>query len=185
MVNMATSHIIEPSLIIIEEKQIGGRVGSPPEIIRRYKEELIAAHGMVEAYLNAKRPISLVTATYDIIDSSQALAAVEDYPINSLITVLDGSNNEPITTDNDDKHIWPSTQWPTTVVAQYRGGIEPPVYDAIVRQAEVLSSRDNDAPENINFLGLPDFDPKKDPRYRTGLSTDVRQMLSPFRVIGF
>lgn len=174
MVNVATSQITQPTRIV---SNIVGNEDIQPH--------LLIAHRMIEAYLGVDKPLSLVTASYTITDSSQPLAAVDGYPINVLNDTLDGSTNQSIVTTYDDKHIWVAGTWPTTVVAQYVGGIESQIYNAIFRQAEVLQKRKNVAPELDNKEIGNALRYSWNPQYRSGLAPDIKQMVFPFKSIGF
>lgn len=152
------------------------------------QSELLVAHRMAEAYLGAKRPLSLVIATYVGINVTMPLSAVDKYPINQVNDVLNASGvSIAKLTTNDDRYVWPATQWPTTtMVVHYLGGIEPAVMSAIVRQAEILATRDNNPPESTELIvpggGKVDG---YDPRFRTGLASDIKHMLFPYKVISF
>lgn len=146
-------------------------------------DNLLVAHRMVEAYLGADRPVSTVTATYNVTHATQALQAVAGYPIISITSVVDGQGNK-IEFTNNDKRIWSLTPWATVVIVQYLGGLEPQIYDAIKRQAEVLETRVGRAPEEdkVEIGGLKVY---QNPQYRSGLAPDVKQMVFPFKAIGF
>lgn len=184
MANVATAQIIQPARV--ELGQVGQNSTQPfKDVAERH---VLTAHRMIEKYLGEPRPLSQVTATYNPTDLSAPLVAVTDYPINVVSTVLDGNNVaiEPEDVSNDDRYLWSSVGWPSTVVVQYVGGIEQQVFDALIRQSRVLSSRDDISPEEVKANiagGALSFD--WNPQYRSGLAPDVKQMLFPFRVIGF
>ena len=171
MPNLATSHIIETTRITDAVLQ----------------SQLLVAHRMVETYLGVKKPLSLIRATYSNIDARQPLVSIEDYPINQVNDVSDSLGNTHLFT-NDDRYIWAPTTWSTpTIVVQYLGGIETQIYDAIFRQARVLADRQDTAPENTEFT-LPsggDLREQFAPQYRSGLASDVKQMVFPFQQSGF
>lgn len=147
-------------------------------------DNLLVAHRMVEAYLGADRPVSTVTATYNVTDATQALQAVEGYPIITVTDVLDQHNNKLEYTNND-KHLWSITPWTSSVVVQYLGGLEPQIYDAIKRQASVLETRRNRAPEEDKLEVGASLKVYQNPQYRSGLASDVKAMIFPFKTIGF
>ena len=176
MANRITSQTIEPSTITITGELMKGT------------EELVVAHGMCEAYLGKDMPVSLVTVSYAIDEPRKPLPTVEDYPLNHLETVIGGHTQTPIEgVTVSDKYIFNGVgDWPATVVVQYRGGIPPQVFDAIVRQARVLADRDDRAPECMDWnIGRGALDKKQNPQYRTGLPSDVKHMLFPYKTIGF
>ena len=175
MPNVATHQVIEPAKINVDDV----------EDTLLTANHLLTAHRMVEQYLGKPRPLTKVTATYTITDQSAPLTAVANYPINTVITVLDDSNAPISNVSNDDRYLWVGGSWPATVIAQYYGGIEQQVYDAIVRQANVLADRSDISPEKINEDITSDLKWNYDPKFRSGLASDVKQMVFPFRTIGF
>ena len=145
-------------------------------------EIMLVAHKMCEAYLGKDMSYKLVTVTYQVDDLSSPLPAVKDYPINVVNSVINVNSDKQDFTFND-RFIFGTWSSPP-IVAQYKGGLPTQVYDAIFRQAKVLDSRLDLAPEEtIKELGPIKY--SANTMYRTGLAPDVKQMLFPFRVIGF
>ena len=168
--NIATSHTIEPTRITGDNQPA-----------------LLVAHRMVEEYLGTKKPLSFVVATYTNVNPLQPLVAVDQYLINQVNDATD-ANGASLVTTNDDRYVWVAGRWSTsTITLQYLGGIEPQIYDAIVRQSKVLADRDDIAPERdqLKIAGGRAIDESYSPQYRTGLSSDVRHMLFPFKQYGF
>ena len=176
MANTTTSFTVEPTRIV--------ETDSSGKLLR--VEEILVAHRMVEQYLGTPKPLSFIVATYSNVNPLQPLAAVEDYPINQVNDATD-ANGASLVTTNDDRYVWVAGRWSTsTITLQYLGGIEQPIYDAIIRQSKVLEDRDNRAPEidKLN-LGRGAIDESYNTQYRTSLSSDVRGMLFPFKLHGF
>lgn len=170
MPNVASRKTIEPAKVTLDD--VDGR-------------HVLTAHRMIEQYLGGPRTLSKVIATYTITNQAMPLAAVDSYPVNKVITVTDVNNRAIEGVDNDDRYVWLlEGSWPSTVVVQYYGGIEQQVYDAIIRQANVLADREDTSPE-LTTNDITELKTNYDPRFRSGLSSDVKQMLFPFRVIGF
>lgn len=181
MANTATQQIIAPAMVTLD--QVGQHQTQPFSDVEA--RHVLTAHRMIEKYLGEPRPLSQVTATYAPTDRLAPLAAVTGYPINVVSTVLDGNNAAITDTSNDDRYIWSGVGWPATVVVQYVGGIEQPVFDALIRQSRVLSSRDDVSPEEVKSKVGGSLSWDWNPQYRSGLAPDVKQMLFPFRTIGF
>ena len=150
-------------------------------------EDLRVAYAMVETYLGKDMPIKLVAVTYSIDDLLAPLPAVENYPINSIVSVIDNNQLEQ-QYDFDDAYILPADDWrwsSNTITAQYRGGLPTQIFDAIMRQARMLKNRKDLSPEFTDpQIGDASFG-KFNPMYRSALSPDVRGMLFPFREFGF
>lgn len=189
MPNVATQQVIEPAKINVKETETEDADGillTAEHNTLLTADHILTAHRMIEQYLGKPRPLSKVTATYTITDSSAPLTAVANYPVNTVISVLDATNAPIANVSNDDRYFWVvGGSWPATVVVQYYGGIEQQVYDAIFRQANVLVDRDDGSPERVaeDIGGALKWN--YDPKFRSGLASDVKQMIFPFRVIGF
>ena len=180
MPNVVSRQVIEPARI---ELSYVGEFNTRPfkTLTERF---LLTAHRMVEQYLGKPRPIAKVTATYTISEPSAPLTALENYPINMVISVLD-VNDAPIADiKNDDRYVWSNVSWSSSVVVQYVGGIEQTVFDAIIRQSRVMASRDDISPEKTDKTVGP-LTQQWDPKFRSGLAPDVKQMLFAYRELGF
>ena len=181
MPNVATHQVIEPARV--EISYIGETKTRP---FRTPNERsLLTSHRMVENYIGEPRPLSKLTATYTNVVATEPLQAIDRYPINLVISAVDGNNAPIANISNDDNYIWATDNWSATVVIVYVGGIEQPVFDAIIRQSRVLSSRDDISPEKTDRSVGSIIDNKWDPKFRSGLAPDVKQMLFPYRVISF
>lgn len=145
--------------------------------------EQLVSHRLIELYVGKDLPVSTITATYRPRDLLGPLVAVEGYPIIEVQSLVAGSAKLSFT--NDDKYVWPASDWPGSVTLQYLGGLEAPVYDAIVRQTKVFANRKDLAPEISSFNLGGDLQMGRDARYRSALAPDVKAMLGPYRVIGF
>ena len=172
--NVATSHTISPSRIV--------------NIAGLSDDVLLVSQRVIEDYLGIDKPISVVTATYNITDPIAPLVAVEGYPINILNDVLSGRQSLVVT--NDDKHIWlggVAARWPSIVTLQYEGGIERVIFDAIIRQANVLKDREDKSPERVEYTvpGGGSVQDRWSPQFRTAISSDVRGMLWKYKAHGF
>ena len=182
MVNTATAQIIQPTMVTVEQVKGLGAQGIVEAEDRRH---VLTAHRMIEQYLGKPRPMSKVTATYTPTDLLEPLAAVAEYPINIVTSVLDAASNTITGISNDDRYVWRETGWPSTVIVQYVGGLEQQVFDALIRQTSVLADRQDVSPESANLDIGGDLAWNWDAKYRSGLSPDVKQMLFPLRTIGF
>ena len=143
---------------------------------------LLTAHRMVEVYCGQDFEYRLATVTYDVDELSEPLPALDDMPINQVVSVVDsqGADQQHIFTDKFIFGTWSST--PITV--QYSGGLPNQIFDGIIRQANMLAAR-TDSPSEITDLGIDGFDPKFNPQFRSGLSPDVKQMVFAYKVVGF
>ena len=180
MPNVATHQTIEPARI--EVSYIGEQKNRPFKLPN--ERFLLTAHRMVENYIGEPRPLSKLTATYTNVVATEPLQAIDRYPIILVISIVDGNNALITGIRNDDRYIWGITDWPATVVVVYVGGIEQTVFDAIIRQSRVLASRDDLSPEKVDKQVGP-LEHKWDPKFRSGLAPDVKQMLFPYRVLSF
>ena len=142
------------------------------------------AQRMCESYLGKTMPAKRLIVTYTISEANEALPAVADYPI-LVVTSVHNSTRDSLEYTHNDEYIVGMSNWtnaPLSVV--YVSGLPVQVYDAVLRQARMLNSRPNFAPELEN-LGIEGIDPKFNPSMRSGLSPDVKQMLFPYKVVGF
>ena len=176
MANVASNQIIEPIKVTIV-------ADNPIDTIE--DRHVLTAHRMVEQYLSSPIPQSRITATYTITDRLAPLPAILNYPINKVLKVLAPNNIAILNTTNDDRFVWSEAAWTPTVILQYEGGIEQQVFDALIRQAEVLQQRNNVSPEQTALDIAGEINEKWSPQFRSGLAPDVKQMLFPYRKLGF
>lgn len=135
---------------------------------------------LIETYCHKTFPYSIVATRYTISDPHAPLAAVEDYPINEQLKVA-GSDGATIEVLFDDRYIWSDSPWPSLVDVSYLGGLPSLIYSATVKQANVLRTRRDVAPENIDFK-LGPFDKNFRPEFRGGLlAPDIKQQVTPFK----
>ena len=147
------------------------------------RDAVTVAHRMVETYCAAPFPVKEVTATYAVDTDDGVLRAVAGYPINFVHEVVDPHGQAQDYTAND-MSVFPMTTWSANaIVVKYSGGVPSAVFDAIRRQAKVLQTRSNLAPE-MTSTNVP-IEAKFEPAMRSGLAPDVKQMVFPFKVIGF
>ena len=147
---------------------------------------VMIAHAMVENYLGIKQPTNVITMTFLITDATKPLPALTDYPINQVDHVTDVfNNNQEFIFDTG--LIYPSPTWSLgTLIAQYKYGLPAVIHDAIRRQAMTLKQRSvNFEPEATSFDFAAGIKPQYNPMYRTGIASDVKHMLHPYKVIGF
>ena len=142
-------------------------------------QSLTVAHRQVEAYCYRDFPVSHVTLRFDITDPQQPLELPSDYPLNKLETVKDGHDTE-LTVTHSDTHLFYEGQWPSVVMVQYIGGMSILLYNAILRQSNVLLTRLDSAPEMLE-PGITDLNPKYDPKFRSGLASDVKAMVGSYK----
>ena len=143
--------------------------------------DVLTASAMVESYLGKSLPVSLVSLTYSIDDTDGVLMALTDYPINIINSITDDQEYT-----YSPSFIIPSKPWTTNMIAvQYVGGLPTQIYDATVRTATMLRNRSNLAPELTNPEVVGTSWGKYNPMYRSGLASDVKAMLFPFKEYGF
>ena len=147
---------------------------------------MTVAHEMVETYCGKEFPLVLVTASYQVDDLSAPLPAVPSYTSNRAIAVEQGTNNENEFTFNG-SYIFPLPAWSGTPLSvRYIGGIPATVFDAIQRTGRMLADRPATVPEMTEpGLGGSDINPKFDPRFRSGLASDVKAMLVNYKMWAF
>ena len=153
------------------------------------QQNFIVAQKMVEAYCDRKFPLSKITAQWTIADVDEPLKAVDDYPINEVLSLSRTRSNYTFETyEYDDEFITPTPgseiQVGDILTGVYIGGIPMQVYNGIQRQANVLQDRIDRAPE-LGQSKISIMDYGYSTQYRSGLAPDVKQMIAPFRVIGF
>ena len=135
---------------------------------------------LIETYCYKTFPYSIVSTRYTITDSHAPLVAVEDYPINEQVKVVD-SDGVAITVTFDDRYIWSETPWPSLVDVSYLGGLPSLIYSAAIKQGNVLRTRRDIAPENIDSRVGP-IDKNYRPEFRGGLlAPDIKQQVSSFK----
>ena len=156
---------------------------------------LRTAHRMIENYCDTNFNLVDVYAEYTIDSIPDPLMAVEGYKINEVVYVKDieGTDHpfgwtEDLIFPNNDSETWILKQElidrnVSRLSVKYTGGLPTVVYDAIMRQAQVLATRPNTAPE-IGDTGLDGLNPKYNTQYRSGLAPDIKAMVFPFRKLG-
>ena len=149
------------------------------------QKTLVVAHRMAETYCGTKFPLSQAVVNYTVDEFIKPLPMPVDYPINNVLHVRNSQGNDE-QYDYNDQWIFAKPQWSSTpLIATVIGGIQPQVYDAIIRQANALSKR-RDIPMEIQQFDLgSSLKYDANPQFRTGLASDVKHMLFPFKVIGF
>ena len=146
-------------------------------------DSLLVAQQMIEKYCDVKFLIKEVWARYTVDTDDGQLSAVEDYPINHVVSVTN-AHNQTQTYFNNDLAVFPNDPWSgNEIQVRYWGGMPMQVFNAVMRQAKVLESRPNIAPEILG-ADVP-IDVKLNASMRSGLSPDVKQMVFPYKVIGF
>ena len=172
MANMISNSSMRPTTLPVLDIDDPSRTEAKATALR-------VAHKMIENYLDTNVPINLVIAHYAVDTVDGRLPAVDNQPINSIVSV---TGNE--TYSFDSAGLYPTTTWiATSITLNYIGGMQTPIYDAIYRQAKVLTNRQNLAPE-LEDINLP-FDMKFNAAMRSGLAPDIKQMVFPYKSIGF
>ena len=153
------------------------------------QQTFVVAQKMIEAYCDRKFPLSKITAQWTIADVDEPLKAVDDYPINEVVSLSRTRSNYVFQTYSYDEDLITPTppseiQVGDILTGVYIGGIPTQAYNAVQRQANVLKDRIDRAPElGQSKLSIVDY--AYSTQYRSGLAPDIKQMVAPFRVIGF
>ena len=171
MDNILIETTVKPSIIIDRTEQANN-------------DEIVTAHRMVETYCNRQFVVLEITSRFTVNNASGHLPLSSDHLCNQVISVADDHGQEEEFTYND-VNVFPKTVWSSNpLVVRYTGGLPFQIYDAIIRQAQMLSTRDN-LPAEQTTAELGSLKGTYATQYRTGLSPDVKQMIFPFKVIEF
>lgn len=141
------------------------------------------AQRMIEVYCDRSFSLRRIESIFSVDTDDGQLLVMAEYPINFVHTVED-QHGQDLPYLFNDQAVFPKTLWASnTVVVRYTGGMPMQIYNAIERQAKVLETRPNTAPE-IADASVP-YDIKFNTSMRSGLAPDVKQMVFSFRKIGF